>query len=135
MDRLILMACLSVMMVSAHAAVYKWVDANGKVSYSDKPQPGSVKQAIKATSKEVLPAAEQESVKKLGGEKKAAKKKRPTRAVYCAKLVQDMEHIKNGGELIMVEKKNGKVEQSPASEALRRKSYAVAEKDYQEYCQ
>lgn len=32
---------------SAHAEMYKWVDANGKVTYSDQPAPASARQSAK----------------------------------------------------------------------------------------
>jgi hypothetical protein len=38
-----LMVCFFVIMNSAYSEIYKWVDGNGEVHFSDKPHPGAVK--------------------------------------------------------------------------------------------
>ncbi|MGH8515031.1 MAG: DUF4124 domain-containing protein, partial [Gammaproteobacteria bacterium] len=39
--RMLILCCLLVITSMAHAAVYKWTDAEGNVQFSDKPQPGA----------------------------------------------------------------------------------------------
>ena len=45
MNRLLLMV-LALAVVPAHAQLYKWTDANGKVHYSDRPQDGANAKAV-----------------------------------------------------------------------------------------
>ncbi len=41
MQRLLVAVVLSAVLGTAHAGVYKWVDADGNITYSDRPQPGA----------------------------------------------------------------------------------------------
>ena len=50
---------------------------------------------------------------------------------YCASLKKDMEHNKNGGELIVVVDDN-KFEQ--ASEDIRQKNYKILDEQYKANC-
>ena len=67
----------------ASSATYKWVDANGRVVYSDQPPPGNVKAEIVQGAP---PPANPNAVKELAG-KEAEFKKRQIDAVDNAKKV------------------------------------------------
>jgi hypothetical protein len=45
--RLLVLALAAVLMAPAHAAMYKWVDAQGRVQYSDTPPPPNARKAEK----------------------------------------------------------------------------------------
>ena len=47
MMRRILTTIIALTCVAAHADLYRWVDADGKVQYSDQPPPASIKQVEK----------------------------------------------------------------------------------------
>src|SRR5216117_1698240 len=59
------------------AALYKWVDANGRVVYSDQPPPGNVKSEI---VKPPPPPANPEAAKELADEQSAIKLRDKKRA-------------------------------------------------------
>lgn len=46
MKHLLVLACALVATLPAHAQLYKWTDANGKVHYSDRPQDGTNASAL-----------------------------------------------------------------------------------------
>jgi hypothetical protein len=64
-----LMLCLA---LPASAQMYKWVDSNGKVQYSDKPPPSNIK-AEKLRETAPAPGAPAASEDKAGAKKDAAK--------------------------------------------------------------
>lgn len=56
---------LLVLALPAHAATYKWVDANGRTVYSDQPPPGNVKsEVVGAAPPAANPAAARELASK-----------------------------------------------------------------------
>jgi len=61
----------------ATAALYKWVDANGRVSYSDQPPPGNVKSEIVNAP---APAANADAVKNMANQEAELKKRQAQRA-------------------------------------------------------
>jgi hypothetical protein len=66
----------------AVAVLYKWVDANGRISYSDQPPPGNVKAEIvgAASSSATTPAAEPEAVREMANQEADFKKRQAQRA-------------------------------------------------------
>lgn len=71
-----LMLCLA---LPASAQMYKWVDSNGKVQYSDKPPPSNIK-AEKLRTTAPPPSAPAAGEDKAGAKKDAAKAKPRTAA-------------------------------------------------------
>jgi hypothetical protein len=61
----------------ATAALYKWVDASGRVSYSDQPPPGNVKSE---TLSAPAPPANADAVKDLANQEMEMKKRQAQRA-------------------------------------------------------
>jgi len=53
-DRLILAGMLALLAVSAHAALYKWVDEKGRVQYSDKPPSETNKGGVEMSNRGVV---------------------------------------------------------------------------------
>ncbi|CAN5670453.1 DUF4124 domain-containing protein [soil metagenome] len=74
--RLLILCCLLVITGMAHAAVYKWTDAEGNVQFSDKPHPGAEEiKELKPQTYEAAPVKESESPKEAPQEKFAGYKK------------------------------------------------------------
>jgi Domain of unknown function (DUF4124) len=46
MNRILLLACTLAVSVAAHAQLYKWVDKDGRVSYSDQPPPAQASKQL-----------------------------------------------------------------------------------------
>jgi Skp family chaperone for outer membrane proteins len=61
----------------ATAALYKWVDASGRVSYSDQPPPGNVKSEIVIAP---APPANADAVRNLANQEAELKKRQAQRA-------------------------------------------------------
>jgi hypothetical protein len=69
-------ACL-VLPVPAAAALYKWIDANGRVVYSDQPPPANIKsEQLNATP----PAANPHAVREMANQEAELKKREAERA-------------------------------------------------------
>ena len=67
----------------AGAVLYKWVDANGRVSYSDQPPPGNVKAEIVGgvpTPASTATAAAQDAVRDMANQELELKKRQAQRA-------------------------------------------------------
>ncbi len=74
--RLLILCCLLVITGMAHAAVYKWTDAEGNVQFSDKPHPGAEEiKELKPQTYEAAPVKESESPKEAAQEEFAGYKK------------------------------------------------------------
>lgn len=90
---------LLVMAATAHAGITKWVDADGKVQYSDQPPPASVK-SQKALNIKTNPALPKATSSNNGGDKSMAEKelefrKRQVKAEEAAaKEAKDQEEAK-----------------------------------------
>jgi len=62
--RVLILYCLLVLTSVAHAAVYKWTDADGNVQFSDKPHPGAEEvKGLELQTYEAPPVKESESPK------------------------------------------------------------------------
>ncbi|MFH0344845.1 MAG: DUF4124 domain-containing protein [Chromatiales bacterium] len=62
--RVLILYCLLVLTSVAHAAVYRWTDADGNVQFSDKPHPGAEEvKGLKLQTYEAPPVKESESPK------------------------------------------------------------------------
>lgn len=73
---MLILCCLLVITSMAHAAVYKWTDAEGNVQFSDKPQPGAEEvKGLKLQTYEAPPVGESESLKEAPQEEFAGYKK------------------------------------------------------------
>jgi hypothetical protein len=106
------MLALAVMGKSADATLYKWVDANGRVVYSDQPPPASVKPEIvtpppppanpnAAKELEDQAIAIKQREKKLADEAKAVDKARQTsqaRREACVNALGQMKALQQRNE-------------------------------------
>src|SRR5262245_36702970 len=70
-------AGLALTAVPAGAVLYKWVDASGRVTYSDQPPPGNVKADVVGAP---TPAANPSAVKELANQEADFKKQQTQRA-------------------------------------------------------
>jgi hypothetical protein len=70
-------AALALIAVPAGAVLYKWVDASGRVTYSDQPPPGNVKAEVVGTP---APAANPSAVRDLANQEADFKKQQTQRA-------------------------------------------------------
>ncbi len=78
-------ATLLLATVPATAALYKWVDANGRVTYSDQPPPGNVKaETVSAPAT----AANPEAVREMANQEAELKKRQVQRADEQKKAAQ-----------------------------------------------
>jgi hypothetical protein len=107
---LFLLACLS---MSAYAEVYKWVDADGKVHYGDRPNSGSAQEikikpapSVSGGSKHTIEnqKAIDSWLKARGVERQNSKKKeaalKKEKAIQkrkCAKLKNELSDLERGG--------------------------------------
>jgi len=67
----------------AAAVLYKWVDANGRISYSDQPPPGNVKSEIVGGAP---PASNPEAVRDMANQEQDLKKRDKQRAEDLKKV-------------------------------------------------
>ena len=86
---------LTLWTASAHAGLYKWVDAQGKVHYSDQPASGNVKSETKLDIQNHTAPAPAASANKSWQEKNLEYKKRQTSAADAdAKKQQEAQDAK-----------------------------------------
>lgn len=111
--------CLLLLSFSAHAGLTKWVDAEGKVHYSDEPPPANVNAKTLAVPKAAsgVPAektyVEQEAERKKTlktreeTEKKAAKQQEDAAAKqkYCASLRSNLATLEKGSRIATLNEK------------------------------
>lgn len=83
-----LLVFLLLLSVSAHGALNKWVDAEGKVHYSDEPPPSNVKAQTLATPSEISGVPAQKTVAEREADRKKALKAKEEAA---QKAVQQQE--------------------------------------------
>jgi hypothetical protein len=78
-------AVMLVVAAPAAAALYKWVDANGRVTYSDQPPPANVKaETVSAPA----PAVNPDAVKEMASQEADLKKRQVQRAEEQKKAAQ-----------------------------------------------
>jgi hypothetical protein len=61
MNRILLLACTLAVSIAAHAQLYKWVDKDGRVTYSDQPSPAQQSKQLNV-SPAPAPAAQRSAV-------------------------------------------------------------------------
>jgi hypothetical protein len=87
-----LAAALLVLAAPATAALYKWVDANGRVTYSDQPPSGNVKaEVVNAPA----PAANPAAVREMANQEADFKKRQNQRATDQKKAAQAQQDESN----------------------------------------
>ncbi len=135
---------------NALADINKWVDANGKVHYSDQPPPPDAKPKTlrsfsdnpdSASSSVAAPKtlAEREAdLKKAQKEKneaadKAAQKQaaKDVQQASCDAAQQNLRSLQNGGRMVEIDAKG---ERSYIDDAQREQRIAKAQKDISTYC-
>lgn len=140
-------ATLCAIALPATAALYKWIDANGRVVYSDQPPNANVKvETVNAPVAPSNPNAAKElaqkdaELKKRQSEKAEAAAKadkersaRSKRAEECARVVSSLQQLSWGQ--VIIYRANEKGEQVPMDEAARQKERARLEAWQKENCQ
>ena len=126
---------LIVWSVSAQSEVYKSIDSNGKVHYSDKPiSSKSNKIRLQTSASEIVQKKNPSELSKASQENKNEVKNnslvKHENSEYCAGVKSEMEYNKSGGEIIVVD--GNKFER--ANEEHRQKSYKYLENEYKTYC-
>lgn len=100
MQQLLAIFSMLILVTAAHAGITKWVDASGKVHYSDQPPPATAK-SQKDLDLKNNPASPIASSDSKGGEKSLAekdlesKKRRVQAEETAAKQAKDLEEEKN----------------------------------------
>ena len=113
--RILLPALVLLLSVSAgshggDAAVYRWVDADGRIHYGDKPPPAGAERVNigpapgpdpvlehdREQSRKLLEVLDEDRWEKQTGAA-AAEKKRQHLAQQCASIVQRLERVRNAG--------------------------------------
>lgn len=137
---------LAAMAVPAAAAMYKWVDANGNVVYSDQPPPANVKsEVVKPPPPPTNPNAAQEleekevsikqREKKRAEETKAADKARETsqkRREVCVLALGQIKALQQKDELIY--RFNEKGEKVYYTDEMRREEFERQQQLARENC-
>ena len=145
MHRSLPVACLLLLSFSAHAGLTKWVDAEGKVHYSDEPPPANVNAKVLAVPKAAsgVPAektyVEQEAERKKAlknkaeSEQKAAKQQEDAAAKqkYCASLRSHLATLEKGSRLATY---NEKGESVIMDDAARQQQIEEARKQLSANC-
>ena len=119
--------------LNAQAEVYKRVDSEGKVHYSDKPS------SAKSEKLKVV------DVKREGQHPRTTRDNTQTssdvtvgeNAAYCADLVRKMKYNRQGGSIIVVDKKaeTGRLSYREATQDIRKKNLDVLQSDFNKYCE
>lgn len=81
------------------AAMYKWVDEEGNVSYSDQPPPDASIQEIEKKSYGISDEESQEQLEALGEKANAAKQERDIKADVAGQQTERNETIKKNCEI------------------------------------
>lgn len=111
----ILLLCIVMLPVLAHAEIYKWKDKDGGVRYSDVPPPSNIKQESlygkkipKPTAQQPLAPVETETGNAIekANEKSAAEKSPLTKEEAAAKRANDAEQLKQENEAKQAEAKS-----------------------------
>lgn len=137
--------CLLMLSFSAYAGLTKWVDADGKVHYSDEPPPANVNAKILAVPKAAsgVPAektyVEQEAERKKAlkareeAEKKSAKQQEDAAAKqkYCASLRSNLTTLEKGSRIATL---NEKGETVIMDDATRQQQIEEARKQLSANC-
>lgn len=143
--KLYLPLCLLLLSFNAYGALTKWVDADGKVHYSDEPPPLNVKSKKLTTPSPAsgVPAqktyAEQEAeLRKTQkareeAEQKAARQQEETlaRQKYCASLRAHLATLENSPSIATYNEKGGRV---IMDDAARQKEIEEARKQIGSNC-
>lgn len=133
--------------VTALSAIYKWVDADGKVHYSDKKQTAAKPTAIKTQpglSQEEMDQAQQRHQKLKQAEESAkmkqeAQRKKETedqakmaeKKKECLRLIDEIEHVKYA-PAVYYKDKNG--ERVYVDDATRDQYLNKTQSAYDEHC-
>ena len=140
--------CLLLLSFSAHGALTKWVDADGKVHYSDEPPPPNAKAKTLATPSVAAPAsgvpteksviereAEWRKAQKVKeeAEQKAAKRQEESLAKQknCEAASSNLKALENSPNIVTY---NSKGEGSYMDESTRQKNIEEARKQVSSYC-
>lgn len=145
----LLLTLLMLASANAFAALNKWVDADGKVHYSDQPPPANVKaQTLRVTSDAAVPASapaapktvaerEAELKKAQQAKKEAADKaaqeqaKMDAEREYCAAAQQNLRALQEGTRMVEIDAKG---ERSHLSDEQRRQRIEKVQQDINTYC-
>lgn len=153
----LLLILLALSSANAFASLNKWVDANGKVHYSDQPPPANVKAKVLHTSSDTAvpasgtgttaasaPAApktiaerEAELKRTQQAKKEAADKaaqelaKAETNKINCAASQQNLRTLQDGVRLIEIDAKG---ERSYLDDTQRQQRVAKTQQDISTYC-
>jgi hypothetical protein len=139
-------AALCLAALPAAAALYKWVDANGRVVYSDQPPNANVKvETVNGPPPPSNPNAAKElaqkdaELRKRQGEKAAAVAKadkervvNTKRAEECTRVASSLQQLSWGQ--VVIYRANEKGEQVPMDDAARAKERARLEAWQKENC-
>ena len=152
-----LLILLALSSANAFAGLNKWVDANGKVHYSDQPPPANVKaKVLHSTSDTTVPASgagttaasapaapktmaerEAEMKKAQQAKKEAAEKasyeqaKAEANKINCAAAQQNLRTLQDGTRLVEIDAKG---ERSFLDDTQRQQRIAKMQQDVSTYC-
>lgn len=134
---------------NAFAGLSKWVDADGKVHYSDQPPPANVKaKTLRVTSDAAAPAsapaapktvAEREAelkkaqqAKKEAADKAAKEQERiDAEKAYCVAAQQNLRALQDGIRMVEIDAKG---ERSYLDDEQRRQRIEKVQQDIKTYC-
>jgi hypothetical protein len=133
--RRLLPVALLLVVVSAHAQVYKWKDASGTVHYSDAPPPaGAEYKSVKTTGTAeplAAPAAAPAAASTAGKATPPIADTPQNRAAVCKTLQGNMSMLSGDGALTMDDGKGKAVAMDPTR---RRQEQTLAQEQYKQYC-
>lgn len=138
--------CLLLLSFSAHGALTKWVDADGKVHYSDEPPPLDVKAKILVTPSAASGVPAQKTYVEREAERKKAEKAKEEAAQNasqqqeealakqkdCAAARANLKALENSP---LIATYNDKGESSYMDDTTRRQNIEVARKQISTFCQ
>lgn len=140
-----LLLCLLLLCFNANAGLYKWVDADGKVHYSDEPPPVNVNAEALSTPKAATNAPSEKSYvereadmkkalkTKEEADKKAAKQQEDAAAKqkYCASLRSHLATLEKASRIATL---NEKGESVIMDDAMRQQQIEEAHKQLSTNC-
>lgn len=148
MKFLLALAALSLAAAPAGAEMYRWIDEQGKVQYSDQPPPAKAKSGTKLniSNQPAAPAATAEKSAKdkelefrkrqtdaadADAKQKKAEEEKQTRAANCDSARKNLRSLEESGRIFTYDEKG---ERTYMSDAEREKNIANARKAVAEWC-